>query len=182
MRNIEEIGQYILQYQPVGLIIDTQLLLLFFIGNHDKKTILNCNLTRSFTEADFELLKKIIKLFSGRSIIITPHILTEISNMSIRFFNKKSPELYRYFTSVIKFLGSYKEDHHNMHSILGMGVQLISDYGFTDLGVVGIADREDKKIAILTDDTDLYVHAAEKNIPVIKLSHLNPTYATVFVS
>lgn len=178
MFNFAEIEKYITQFQPEGVIIDTQVLLLLLIGDFDQSLIGKCNTLSDYDIEDYKKLKQILSYFKSRKIVITPHILAEISNLSRQTFVKKSKRLYEYFYSLIEFLKSVKENNQPMNSFMNMEVHIISDYGFTDLGILEIAKCSDNKLAILTDDIELNAYSSGK-VPVIKLGYFNDYQAVV---
>ena len=68
------------KHRKNGLLIDTNLLLLFFIGSFNRQLISTFKRTHQFTEDDYVLLVDLMLRF-GR-LITTPNILTEVSNLS----------------------------------------------------------------------------------------------------
>lgn len=74
------LGQLIHQYSRQGVIVDTNVLLLFFVGKYEPLLIAKHKRTRQYSIEDFQILEKFLKLFQNR-IITTPNILTEASNL-----------------------------------------------------------------------------------------------------
>ncbi|MGD0517565.1 MAG: hypothetical protein ABSA26_08525 [Thermoguttaceae bacterium] len=74
------LGQLIHQYSRQGIIVDTNVLLLFFVGKYEPLLIAKHKRTRQYSIEDFQILEKFLKLFQNR-IITTPNILTEASNL-----------------------------------------------------------------------------------------------------
>jgi len=70
----------ITRYQKAGVIVDTNLLLLYFVGSYDAAAIPIFKRTRKYTTDDFHLLARFLSLFE--LVVVTPHILTEVSNLS----------------------------------------------------------------------------------------------------
>ena len=100
-------------YKAKGLLIDTNLLLLYFIGTYDPDRIPRFKRTMSFTVDEFLLLDAIFTNFD--KVITTPNILTEISNLSGQLpgdlrphfyddFAKRIPKLEEQYTSSAKNL------------------------------------------------------------------------------
>jgi hypothetical protein len=56
-----------------GLLIDTNILLLYFVGNHDRSLISRFKRTNNFIESDYELLLALLSCV--RLVVTTPHIL-----------------------------------------------------------------------------------------------------------
>jgi len=62
-----------------SILIDTNILLFLVIGSVDEKLITKIKRTNTFTINEFKLLLDFIKPFSN--IVVTPKILTEVSNL-----------------------------------------------------------------------------------------------------
>ena len=77
----EALRQVLLKYQGRGALLDTNLLLLVFVGIADQKLIASFKRTGShgFSIGDFELLQRVIRFLGGK-VTTTPHILAETSN------------------------------------------------------------------------------------------------------
>lgn len=63
-----------------GVLIDSNLLLLLFIGGYDRKQIQINKRLKAFAEEDFDVLVGFLSQFS--QLITTPNTLTEVSNLS----------------------------------------------------------------------------------------------------
>ena len=66
-------------YRWEGLLIDSNLLLLLFVGLRDRDRIQKFKRTAQFTIRDFERLAAFIRRF--KEVVTTPSILTEVSNL-----------------------------------------------------------------------------------------------------
>lgn len=165
MNSLAEIKKYIIKYKPKGLIIDTNILILFLIGSYDDNYICSCELTKKYTQKDFELLKKIISFFNA--VLITPYVIAELSNLS----RKKITECKRiaYFKTVIKFLETTSEENPSLTSLLGCKIKLIEEFGFTDMAIFNLS--KNKNIPILTDDGPFF-HYSYSKTPTIKFEHI----------
>jgi hypothetical protein len=71
--------QLINQHRGSGLVVDTNLLLLFLIGRTNQNRISKFKRTQAYTIEDFDLLDRFMAEF--KIPITTPHILTEVSNL-----------------------------------------------------------------------------------------------------
>jgi predicted nucleic acid-binding protein len=136
------------------LVLDTNLLLLLLVGGCDKKLLKNYTSTRKYSDDDYDLLIKILRHFES-SIVITPHILTEISNLSRR--DIKEPQLSYYFKTVIDKLKNCKEEHIPLENLIGVKIDILSRFGFTDISIIEVAQKIEA--VILTDDIALCLHA-----------------------
>jgi len=66
-------------YRKKGILVDTNILLLYFVGSVNPKRISQFKRTNQFNVDDFELLIQILGYF--QKIVTTPNILTEVSNL-----------------------------------------------------------------------------------------------------
>ncbi len=73
--NDSYIQSVITKYKSKGILVDTNILLLFFVGSSNPARISRFPRTEQFDESDFELLLSAFQSFS--KIISTPHILDE---------------------------------------------------------------------------------------------------------
>ena len=67
------------KYKHKGVIVDTNILLLLFVGSVNKKRISKFNRIKQFLPEDYDLLVEIISYFS--KIVVTPNILTEVNSL-----------------------------------------------------------------------------------------------------
>jgi|SRR3989344_4581031 len=172
MFNLEEVGRYVAQYRPDGLIIDTNILLLFLVGSYSKEFIEKCVLftdnNKRYCIDDFELLKKIFAYF--QKLVVTPQVVAELSNLSITGGDIKSKETFHaYINAVIDFLKSAEERHQKTDSIWGMELKTIGRFGFTDMTMFELSKQT--KMPILTDELALFQYSWEK-VPVIKFEYI----------
>jgi hypothetical protein len=63
------------------LLLDTNLLLLLFIGGKDISLIGKAKTLSAYTEEDDELLREFASLNRFTGLLTTPHIITEVSNL-----------------------------------------------------------------------------------------------------
>lgn len=75
----EYLLKLIQKYKQKGVLIDTNIVLLYIIGSIDILQIREFSRTAMFTEDDFYRISKFIDFFEIK--ITTPHVLTEASNL-----------------------------------------------------------------------------------------------------
>jgi hypothetical protein len=170
MFSLEDIGKYKAKFFPQGIIVDTNILILFLIGSYDPSFIESCdvlnNNNKTYTIKDFELLKKIFKYF--KKVVITPQIIAELSNLSITK-GVHGDKLLPYLKTVIKFLQDAEEHHQKLDCLFGMELSVISRYGFTDMTIFELSKQT--KMPILTDELPFYTYSYGK-VPIIKFEHI----------
>src|SRR5574343_276557 len=170
MENLEKIYLFAKdKTKGEGIIVETAVLIVFFIGKYNPSFIKELKLTNAYSEKDFELIEQIIKPF--RKIIITPHVLADLSNhlKNAKIHNAK---LHQYFCLIVDYLRNNqktKEYHLEFKNWENQTIPRICTFGFTDVNMYELSKRD--RIPLLTDDLDLYMYAKEKReIPIIKLS------------
>ena len=67
------------KHRANGLLIDTNILLVLLVGRTNPKRIPEFQRTQSCTADEYELLERLVSQF--KTIITTPHLLTEVSNL-----------------------------------------------------------------------------------------------------
>jgi hypothetical protein len=67
-------------FRTRGVLIDSNLLLLLFLGTYDRRQIATNDRLSKYSEDDYDLLIQVLRPFTR--IITTPNILTEVSNLS----------------------------------------------------------------------------------------------------
>lgn len=167
MYSIKSVKKYRETKGKKKLILDTNLLLLLLVGICDSNFLSKCECTHKYAINDYRLLLKIFKYFESE-IIITPHILAEFSNISIR--DIKEPKIHYYLQTVLNKLKDYKEEHISLERLLSIRVNILALYGFTDMSIIEGAKKIDA--VILTDDIGLGLYADSRNIPSIKFGAL----------
>jgi hypothetical protein len=145
-----------------GVVVDTNLMLLYLIGKCEPGFISKYGRTDQFTIEDYEILSSILSTFSLK--FTTPSIVTEICNLSEgitwklrkRFFQTLSEELFfcdeKYFESKIFSANSGFEK-----------------FGLTDMGLLRLAQDN---VLVLTIDSELFGYAQSSHINFINYRQL----------
>ena len=152
------------KYHQKGIIIDTNLLILLIVGSLGEEALSRCKLTKSseYKYKDFLILEEILKNF--KNIIITPHILSEISHHLIKD-NSDNSEIFR---AIISKLSNIVEEHVKKDIILSQGVSVklgIIDGSITELCL-------NKKIPVITDDGPLSGFLGHLGVEHININHI----------
>ncbi|MEW6130426.1 MAG: PIN domain-containing protein [Acidobacteriota bacterium] len=161
---IEWIKNLISRYVEKGILIDTNVLLLYFIGRCDPNQISKFKRTRQFVIEDYELL--IDLLHSFKKIITTPNILTEVSNLSGQLGEPFKTEFFTHFVSEISTL-----EEHYVASQEAIKIEEFVKVGLTDSCIF---DLSKDKYLVLTDDFKLSQYLQKKSIDVINFNHIRP--------
>lgn len=159
-----DIDQIIAKYRGKGIIIDSNLLLLFIVGTKDPDRITAFKRTKQFVIEDFMLVKRFIDLF--KAVRTTPSILTEVSNFLNQLPEELKADFYTTFSDCIK---NYIEVYEPCSS-LSKNKYFIK-YGLTDASIVAESKND---YLVLTDDFRLSGYLISQGITSINFNHLRP--------
>jgi len=151
------------RYSQLGLIIDTNILILYFVGNLNPLRIGKHKRTTKYLPNDFDLLSNLISLFHNR-IITTPNILTEVSNLLGNCETLEQKRLWDIFMSGISIL---EEKYLPSQSLCQ--TPIFTRLGLTDSAIIELV-RE--KYLVLTDDAILFQYLEKNGIDVLNFTHL----------
>ena len=143
-----------------GVLVDTNLLILFFVGLSDRLRIPRFKRTQVYSEEDFDLLYDLLR--PAKALFTTPHVLTEVSDL----VKLESPALDLFLGAFAGYVGSAVESTPPAAGIVEH--ELFHRLGFAD---TGIAKACEDGPAVLTDDLDLYLALAEGEFPVLNFNH-----------
>lgn len=152
------------KYKNKGAVIDSNLLILYFIGNYKIELINNFSKTKQFTMDEFYFLNLIIEHFSF--IATTPNILTEVNNLSNDLNQKNKPELLELLKSRIQL---FKEDYFKSSFLINNN--FYTKIGLTDISIVSLAK---KGFIVLTTDFTLKNILEYLKLDVINWNNLKP--------
>lgn len=150
------------RYQHAGILIDTNILLLYFIGLCSRQQIPEFKRTKQFTIEDFDLLVQIWNFFN--KVVTTPHILTEVNSLANQLSQNYKSEFYTQFTSSLELI----EAHHQSAKTLSQN-ETFSRFGLTDTGIIQLVQG---KYLVLTDDFRLSQYLSSIQVDAINFNHI----------
>lgn len=145
-----------------GLLIDTNLLVLFTVGSVNRGRIENFKRTRQYTEHDYELLLRVIERFSP--LYTVAHVMAEASNPT----DLTGIERLRDRHVLKETIAILQEPE--MPSARAAQSRPYEDLGLVDAAIAAVA--REHKCAVLTDDLDLYLALSREGLPVLNFTHL----------
>ncbi len=148
-------------YNKLGVVIDSNLLLLLFLGNYERRQITSNKRLSMFTEEDFDLLTRFLEPFS--KLVTTPNILTEVSNLSNAIPANKREAYFTWFASRLVLL-----EEEYAPSALVMGNPW-GKFGLTDAAIAAVAKN---RYLVLTDDFPLSQSLQSAGIDTVNFNHL----------
>lgn len=154
--------QLLNKYKNKGILIDTNILLLWVVGTVNKKRITKFKRTQQFVPEDFDLLLRIISNFS--KVITIPQILTEVNSLTNQLGEpERSYALMIIKEAINQFIEIYSPSQEiAKHSEF-------SRFGLTDCGISLTASNQ---YLVLTDDLKLAYHLNNQQIDTINFNHL----------
>ncbi|MCY4438295.1 MAG: PIN domain-containing protein [Chloroflexi bacterium] len=135
-----------------GYFIDSNLLLLFVAGRASRNIIAKHRRLQAYTVDDYEILLDLLDRVE--QVFVTPHTLTETSNLLAQH---GKPERSRLFLQLRRLIRDSKE-------VVVAGTDASNNRAFRQLGITDAALLEviSEKTPLLTVDLDLYMEAARK--------------------
>jgi rRNA-processing protein FCF1 len=146
-----------------SVLIDTNLLILYLTGRYNEKLIAKSKRLSNYTSEDFFILKKYLQKF--KQFITTPHILTETSNLLSSGVTKKDPFVWE---TIKNALQGFEEIYVKKNFLFSL--DFLSEFGITDSAIIQIA--REKKVMILTDDTNLWGRLRKMQLPYENFNNL----------
>ncbi len=144
------------------LLVDTNILLLYIVGSLSLDRIARHKRTATFTIKDYWLLDSLLRNFGG--IVVTPNVLTEVSNL-LGHTDKRTSQV------LLAWLGSQVAafDEHYVPSHEAIAAAEFSRLGLTDATILSCPLQD---LAVLTDDIHLYLALERRGVEVINFHHL----------
>jgi rRNA-processing protein FCF1 len=158
---MDDAFQLIRKHRGNGLLVDTNLLLLYLVGKTNPGRISNFKRTSRYTVEDFNLLGQIMAQF--RTLITTPHVLTELSNLG-DLQGEERLGFRSWFVHTIEQATEYRDESR----------LVVKDPSFDRLGLTdaAISALSRHSYLFLTDDLDLYVTLLKRGVDVVNFSYL----------
>lgn len=149
--------QLIQKYRQKGILIDTNLVLLYIVGSIDILRIREFSRTAMFTGDDFYRVSKFIDYFDLK--ITTPHVLTEVSNF---IGNRQDlPILLKTYIEKSKEISLESSEVSKNNAFL--------KFGLADTAII---DTAKNSYLVFTDDGPLYGFLMNSHIDVVSLDQV----------
>ena len=160
--NLQLLVRQIQRYRRRELLIDANLLLLYFVGASRPDRIRSFNRTSRYSADDFALLEKVVSEF--KRMTTTPHVLTEVSNLMGQCEEPWRSDLRECLSSTI---AGWNETSTASRTLANAAH--FPRFGLTDTAIVDLAPGS---CLILTDDRPLAGLLEAKGLAVIRFSDL----------
>ncbi|MBE3088928.1 MAG: hypothetical protein IMZ41_01475, partial [Actinobacteria bacterium] len=98
-----------------GIIVDTNIMLLFLVGCYDINYIEQFKRTMIYTKEEYYFVRELLTCYYKSKIFTSPHILTELSNFSL---NIQKDRINKYFDFFIKIFNHVCEIYIEKNKIM----------------------------------------------------------------
>lgn len=162
----DEVASRIQRHLRSGVLVDTNLLLVYFIGLYDRisgyQAINSFRYTKGkYSTGDFNLLFTLLERFNSQ--VVTPHILTEVSNM---LGHLSDPARETCFELLKRTIPSLHE--HSVSSERLSEDEAFTKFGITDTSILEAAEP----YLVLTDDHRLAGYLDKIGIDALNFQHI----------
>ena len=145
-----------------GLLVDTNLLVLYAVGTVNRNRIETFKRTRQYTMDDYDLLVRVLGNFEH--LYTVAHVLAEVSNLT----DLPGPERLQARLVLKETISVLNEAE--MSSTRAADDRLYQDFGLVDAAIGAVARANN--CAVLTDDFALYERLSRQNVKVFSFAHL----------
>lgn len=125
-------GILIEKYRPSGLLLDSNLLLLYLVSVVDPTLVGTgqYNKLSSFRATEFEILRRLMSLF--KRVVTTAHILTEVSNLVAAMHDSGKLRVFREFVATLEVVdeqpvSSYRAARRSEFAYLGLTDSVLAE-------------------------------------------------------
>ena len=161
---VEEVQVLLARYRSLGILVDTNILLLYVVGLVNRDRIPRFKRTQQFIPEDFDLLTQILRSF--QTIVTTPNILTEVNSLANQLGEPERSRCFHLFSQAIANL----QETYETSALLAQSPEF-PRIGLTDCSILSAArDR----YLVLTDDLQLAAQLQSQNIDTINFNNIRP--------
>lgn len=158
----DEISSLFARHWQKGILIDTNILLLYFVGTVNRERISRFKRTQQFIPEDYDLLIQILNY--SQKIVTTPNILTEVNSLANQL---GEPERSQCFTIFADSISKLEESYMASKTIATN--ERFTKFGLTDCGIFNLAKN---RYLVLTDDLKLAVYLQKEAIDTINFNNI----------
>ncbi|GAB4280177.1 MAG: PIN domain-containing protein [Oscillatoriaceae cyanobacterium] len=162
MKSNNYIKQLFQKYRNKGILIDTNILLLWCVGSTNRDRISKFNRTETFIPEDYDTLLKVLQCFS--QIVTTPNILTEVNSLVNQI---GEPDRTRCLVTLAEGITMLKEFYLPSENVVKVDKYI--KFGLTDSGIIELS-RD--KYLVLTDDLRLATYLQSLGIDTVNFNHI----------
>ncbi len=158
----EYVESLIARYRKKGILIDTNLLLLFFVGSYDPLLVGKAKRVRQFVLHDYQLIVNIVDSFE--TVVTTPNILTEVSNFTAQLPVHDKEACFMVFSRLVS---SFEESYQPSKNLCDLPP--FPRFGLTDTAIIDLSPGQH---LVLTDDFRLSGYLQNIGVDAINFNHI----------
>jgi rRNA-processing protein FCF1 len=158
----DALNTLLLRFHGRDVLIDTNILLMYFVGSLDPKRIATFKRTAAFTVEDYMILVRFLQFF--RAIVTTPNILTEVSNLAGQIAEPLRTPVFQIFAQAVQVISE-----QYVQSRMATENTTFVRFGLTDAVIASMTAGE---VLVLTDDFRLSQYLEHSGLPVVNFNHL----------
>jgi hypothetical protein len=151
------------KHRSKGVLVDTNLLVLFLVGSVNKRRIGEFKRTQNFTVEDFDLLSQLIPWFG--TLVTTPHVLSQVSDLT-DLPGKDLHAVRRLFNILVEQM----EESYHLSRVF-VTHDLFSRLGVTDAAIATVCSTG---ILVLTTDLNLQLALLHGGADALNFNHIRP--------
>lgn len=160
-----DVDSLLARYRRAGILVDTNLLLLYFVGFYDRGLVERWSRTADrFVSVDVDTLLVLLEGFDR--LVVTPHVLTEVGNLLGGLANPAKTECLRVLARTIRTV---------MYERRTPGSDLSRNAAFDVFGIadVSILDAANAgPYLVLADDLPLYAYLQGQGVDVLNFNEI----------
>lgn len=150
-----------MKYRHRGVLLDSNLLILYFVGEFSPERIATHRRTKKYTIGDYLFVKAVVESFEKK--VTTPNILTEVSNLAGDIPDSLRSDFFRLIRERFELLD---ETHYPSKS--ASAAAIFPRFGLTDTVITEVANQQ---YLVLTDDFPLANYLGSIEADVINFNH-----------
>ncbi len=133
------------EVRPKFLLVDTNILLLYIVGQSDRGLIARFKRTSKYNAEDFLHLQEVMRPFAeAGGVVTTPHVLAELSNLASQLAEPGRSQVFRVLAAIVPEM----QERHLPALDFHQSPEFIQ-IGIADTAILQLADTN---YLILTDD------------------------------
>ena len=136
---MSEVSNLLSRYYTKGIIIDTNILLLYLVGRVNRERIPRFKRTQQFIPEDYDLLLRLVENF--QKVVTTPNILTEVNSLANQL---GKPEKTRCLITFTWLISQITEEYIESEAVASNDV--FSRFGLTDCGIMLLTKDEKNEL------------------------------------
>lgn len=160
-RAFEEALKTLQEYEASGILLDTNLLVIYYVALIDIRRVGRVKRTENFQPEDASFLLHLVSRYAKRHT--TPGILAEATNLLEPFFKSLSGDLRQWLQAALREDLAVVEEHFVPAKTLAQDDQLLT-YGFSDLAIAHI---QQDRMLVLTADLPLTLLLQRRGIACV---------------